>query len=329
MSPPVLAAPILATSAAKIELSSPVSSDRSRLSPHLQRLEDEAIHILREVVAEFRKPVMLYSVGKDSSVMLHLARKAFFPAPPPFPFLHIATGWDFRDLIEHRDRMAADYGLDLLVHGNEEATRAGVNPFDTETGEYSRLMLTEALKAALDRHGFDAAFGGGRRDEEKARAKERIFSHRSAGHVWDPRNQRPELWRLFNTRLALGRHDARLPAVELDRARRLDLHPGRGDPDRAALSRRRAPGRGARRCADRRRRRAHALPGRREGGDAPRALPHPGLLAADRRHRIPARPMSRGVIAELLDARSSERQGRLVDGALQASMERKKREGYF
>src|SRR5437899_5355096 len=177
---------------------------RSRLSPHLQRLEDEAIHILREVVAEFRTPVMLYSVGKDSSVMLHLARKAFFPANPPFPFLHIASGWDFRALIEHRDRMAAEYGLELLVHGNEEAAAAGVNPFDTETGEYSRLMLTDALKLALDRRGFDAALGGGRRDEEKARSKERIFSHRAAGHVWDPRNQRPELWRIFNTRLAPG-----------------------------------------------------------------------------------------------------------------------------
>lgn len=147
----------------------------SLLSPHLQRLEDEAVHILREVVAEFRSPVMLYSVGKDSSVMLHLARKAFYPAPPPFPFLHIATGWDFRELLDHRDRMAAQYGLTLLTHCNEEAARAGVNPFDTEAGEYSRLMLTEALKAALDRNGFDAAFGGGRRDEEKSRAKERIF----------------------------------------------------------------------------------------------------------------------------------------------------------
>jgi sulfate adenylyltransferase subunit 2 len=147
---------------------------------------------------------MLYSVGKDSSVMLHLARKAFFRAPPPFPFLHIASGWDFRALIEHRDRMVAEYGLDLLVHGNDEAVAAGVNPFDTETGEYSRLMLTEALEAALDRHGFDAALGGGRRDEEKARAKERIFSRLGAGHVWDPRNQRPELWRIFNTRLAPG-----------------------------------------------------------------------------------------------------------------------------
>src|SRR5258707_7867617 len=176
----------------------------SQLSPHLQRLEDESIYILREVVAEFRRPVMLYSVGKDSSVMLHLARKAFFPARPLFPFLHIASGWDFRALLEHRDRMAAEYGLELLVHANEEAAAAGINPFDTETGEYSRLMLTEVLKDALDHHGFDAAFGGGPRDEEKARAKERVFSHPRAGPVWDPRNQRPPLWHLFNTRLGAG-----------------------------------------------------------------------------------------------------------------------------
>src|SRR5690242_20629924 len=189
----------LATAARAATNEIPIDArQRSTLSPHLQRLEDEAIHILREVVAEFRRPVMLYSVGKDSSVMLHLARKAFFPARPPFPFLHIASGWDFRALLEHRDRMAAEYRLDLLVHRNEQAARAGVNPFDTETGEYTRLMLTEARKAALDRHGFDAAIGGGRRDEEKARAKERIFSRRSPGHVWDPRSQRPELWRLFN-----------------------------------------------------------------------------------------------------------------------------------
>ena len=174
------------------------------LPPHLRRLEAEAIFIMREVVAEFAHPVMLYSVGKDSSVMLHLARKAFFPSRPPFPFLHIASGWDFRAVLDHRDRMAAAYGLDLIVHTNDEAARAGINPFDTAVGEYSRLMLTDALKAALGAHGFDAAFGGGRRDEEKSRAKERIFSHRSADHVWDPRNQRPELWRLFNTRIARG-----------------------------------------------------------------------------------------------------------------------------
>src|SRR5258706_10774259 len=160
---------------------------------HLQRLEAESIHILREVAAEAERPVMLYSIGKDSSVMLHLARKAFFPAPPPFPLLHVDTTWKFRDMYAFRERMAAQSGMQLLVHCNDEAARTGINPFDTETGEYSRLMLTETLKAALDQYSFDAAFGGGRRDEEKARAKERIFSHRGAGHTWDPRNQRPEL----------------------------------------------------------------------------------------------------------------------------------------
>jgi sulfate adenylyltransferase subunit 2 len=301
---------------------------RSDLSPHLRRLEDEAIHILREVVAEFRKPVMLYSVGKDSSVMLHLARKAFFPAHPPFPFLHIASGWDFRAVLEHRDRMASRYGLELLVHANQEAAAAGVNPFDTETGEYSRLMLTEALKAALDRYGFNAAFGGGRRDEEKARAKERIFSHRNAGHVWDPRNQRPELWRIFNTRLAPGDTMRVFPLsnwTELDvwtyiQAESIPIVPLYLAAERSVVVR----------------------------GDNLIAIDDQRmrLLAEDRveTRRVRFRTLGcwpltgaiesaatdlSGVIAELLDARSSERQGRLVDAALQASMERKKREGYF
>lgn len=301
---------------------------KPRLSPHLQRLEDESIYILREVAAEFRRPVMLYSVGKDSSCMLHLARKAFFPARPPFPFLHIASGWDFRALLEHRDRMAAEYKLDLLVHSNEEAARAGINPFDTETGEYSRLMLTEALKAALDRHGFDAAIGGGRRDEEKARAKERIFSRRSAGHVWDPRNQRPELWRLFNARLAPGDTMRVFPLsnwTELDvwsyiQAERIPIVPLYLAAERPVVER---------------------------GGtllmvDDERMRFKPAEKSATRRVRfrtLGCWPLSgciesaatdvAGVIAEITAAKVSERQGRLVDAALQASMERKKREGYF
>jgi sulfate adenylyltransferase subunit 2 len=305
-----------------------LAAARSGLSPHLRRLEDESIHILREVVAEFRKPVMLYSVGKDSSVMLHLARKAFFPARPPFPFLHIASGWDFRAVIEHRDRMATSYGLDLLVHGNQEAAAAGVNPFDTETGEYSRLMLTEALKAALDRHGFDAAFGGGRRDEEKARAKERVFSHRNAGHVWDPRNQRPELWRIFNTRLAPGDTMRVFPLsnwTELDvwtyiQAESIPVVPLYLAAERSVVVR----GDNLIAVDDQRM----------------RLLPEDRLETRQVRFRtLGCWPLTGaiesaatdlgGVIAELLDARSSERQGRLVDGALQASMERKKREGYF
>jgi sulfate adenylyltransferase subunit 2 len=303
-------------------------AEGSRLSPHLQRLEDEAVHILREVVAEFRKPVMLYSVGKDSSVMLHLARKAFYPAPPPFPFLHIATGWDFRALLDHRDRMAAEYGLELLVHSNDRAACAGVNPFETETGEYSRLMLTDTLKAALDTHGFDAALGGARRDEEKSRAKERIFSRRNAGHVWDPRNQRPELWRLFNTRLAAGDTMRVFPLsnwTELDvwtyiQAEAIPIVPLYLAADRWVVER------------------ENAL----IAVDDQRMRFRPGEKAVKRQVRfrtLGCWPLTgaieseatdvTGVIAELLGARSSERQGRLVDAALQASMERKKREGYF
>jgi sulfate adenylyltransferase subunit 2 len=298
------------------------------LSLHLQRLEDESVHILREVVAEFRNPVLLYSVGKDSSVLLHLARKAFYPAPPPFPFLHIATGWDFRALLDHRDRMATVHKLDLLVHSNEAAARAGVNPFDTETGEYSRLMLTETLRAALDQHGFDAAIGGARRDEEKARAKERIFSHRSAGHVWDPRRQRPEPWRLFNTRLAPGETMRVFPLsnwTELDvwtyiQAESIPIVPLYLAAERPVV------------------RRAGAL----IAADDARLRLAPGEKTTVRRVRfrtLGCWPLTgaidseaadvAAVIAELRASRSSERQGRLVDAAQQASMERKKREGYF
>ena len=320
--------PALAAHAAKNEISSPASSDRSHLSPHLQRLEDEAIHILREVVAEFRNPVMLYSVGKDSSVMLHLARKAFFPAPPPFSFLHIATGWDFRALLDHRDRMAAEYRLKLLVHCNDEAARTGINPFDTETGEYSRLMLTETLKAALDQYSFDAAFGGGRRDEEKARAKERIFSHRGAGHTWDPRNQRPELWRLFNTRLAPGDTMRVFPLsnwTELDVWTYIQVEAIPIVPLYLAAERRVVSRDGALIAVDDERMRLlpdETVTTRRVRFRTLGCWPLTGAVESE------AADVA-DVIAELLDSRSSERQGRLVDGALQASMERKKREGYF
>src|SRR5450631_1540693 len=170
---------------------------------YLQRLEAESIYIFREVVAECEKPVMLYSVGKDSSVMLHLARKAFAPAPLPFPLLQIASGWDFREMLEFRDATARKFGLELLVHTNDEGVRAGVKPW-THGAAYSDVMLTQALRQALDKYGFDAAFGGGRRDEEKSRAKERVFSFRSAHHRWDPKNQRPELWSLYNARKNRG-----------------------------------------------------------------------------------------------------------------------------
>jgi sulfate adenylyltransferase subunit 2 len=301
---------------------------RASLSRHLRRLEDEAICILRETVAEFRRPVMLYSVGKDSSVMLHLARKAFHPSAPPFPFLHVASGWDFRALLEHRDRMVKAHGLDLLVATNEEAARRGINPFETETGEYTRLMLTEALRAALEQHGFDAAIGGGRRDEEKSRAKERIFSLRGPGHGWDPRNQRPELWRLFNARLRPGETMRVFPLsnwTELDvwayiACESIPVVPLYFAGERPVV------------------RRAGAL----IAVDDDRLRLAPGEAI----ERMPVRfrtlgcwPLSgavesnaadvAGVIRELLESKSSERQGRLVDSAHQASMERKKREGYF
>src|SRR3954465_15548240 len=170
---------------------------------HLQQLEAESIHIFREVVAETEKPVMLYSVGKDSAVMLHLARKAFFPAPPPFPMLHVDTTWKFQDMYRLRDKVAAESGMELIVYRNPEAQRLGINPFD-HGGLHTDMWKTEGLKQALDLHGFDAAFGGARRDEEKSRAKERVFSFRTASHRWDPKNQRPELWSLYNARKGPG-----------------------------------------------------------------------------------------------------------------------------
>ncbi len=175
----------------------------SRNLTHLERLEAEAIHIMREVVAEAEKPVMLYSVGKDSAVMLHLARKAFYPSPPPFPLLHVDTTWKFRAMYELRDRMAQESGMDLLVYQNPEATERGINPSD-HGALHTDMWKTEGLKQALDKYGFDAAFGGARRDEEKSRAKERIFSFRTASHGWDPKNQRPELWNLYNARKHKG-----------------------------------------------------------------------------------------------------------------------------
>src|ERR1700755_1993985 len=175
-----------------------------KILTHLQQLEAESIHIIREVAAEFSNPVMLYSIGKDSSVMLHLAMKAFYPAKPPFPLMHVDTTWKFREMIEFRDQTAKRLGLDLIVHINEDGVRRGINPFDSGSSLHTQVMKTESLKQALDRHGFDAAFGGARRDEEKSRAKERIFSLRSAEHGWNPKNQRPELWRLYNTRLSQG-----------------------------------------------------------------------------------------------------------------------------
>jgi sulfate adenylyltransferase subunit 2 len=180
------------------------TTTRLALSTHLKRLEAESIGIIREVAAEFRNPVMLYSIGKDSGVMLHLALKAFYPSKPPFPLLHVDTTWKFRDMIRHRDRSWPAMASKLLVHTNPEGVARGINPIASGSQLHTQVMKTEALKQALDKWDFDAAFGGARRDEEKSRAKERVFSFRSAGHVWDPRNQRPELWNLYNTRIAKG-----------------------------------------------------------------------------------------------------------------------------
>jgi sulfate adenylyltransferase subunit 2 len=295
---------------------------------HLQRLEAEAIHIFRETVAEARNPVFLYSIGKDSSVMLHLALKAFAPAPPPFPFLHIASGWDFADMLAHRDRMAAAHGLQLLVAHNREGADAGIDPFRTPTPEYTRLMLTEPLKQALTAHGFDAAFGGGRRDEEKARAKERIFSFRNARHVWDPKAQRPELWSLYNARLNPQESVRVFPLsnwTELDiwdyiRLEQVPLVPLYMAAARPTVVR----------------------DGQILVVDDDRMQWRAGEQAETRMVRfrtLGCWPLSGAVessastldamIAEMLASRGSERAGRMVDHDQSASMERKKAEGYF
>ncbi len=295
---------------------------------HLAALEAEAIHIFREVAAEFERPVFLYSIGKDSSVMLHLALKAFAPAPPPFPFLHIATGWDFGAMLAHRDAVVARHGLNLIVHHNAAAAAAGIDPFATPTPDYTRAMLTDALKAALDAGGYDAAFGGGRRDEERARAKERIFSFRSAAHVWDPRLQRPELWRLYNGRVRAGESVRIFPLsnwTEADiwhyvAAEGIALVPLYFAAERPTVE--------------------------RDGAliviDDDRMAWRPGELATPRRVRFrtlgdwpltgatpSAATTVEAVIAEMALAEVSERSGRLVDHDQAASMERKKAEGYF
>lgn len=295
---------------------------------HLQRLEAEAIHIMREVVAETEKPVMLYSVGKDSSVMLHLARKAFYPAPPPFPFLHIASGWDFQALLDHRDRTAKEYNLELLIEHNDAGDAAGINPFDTGASLYSQTMLTDPLKAALTRHGFDAAFGGGRRDEEKARAKERIFSFRSASHRWDPKNQRPELWKLYNARKNKGESIRVFPIsnwTELDiwqyiLLENIDIVPLYYSARRPTVIRD-----GQLLVVDDERFRFEDGEQAMERSVRFRTLgcyPLTGATESDAED-LPA------IIQEMLLATSSERQGRAIDKGQGASMEAKKAEGYF
>ena len=295
---------------------------------HLKRLEAESIGIMREVVAEFRNPVMLYSIGKDSTVMVHLARKAFFPARPPFPLLHIDTGWKFREMIAFRDAIARRLGLDLLVHANEEGRARGINPITSGSALHTAVMKTEALKQALDRYAFDAAFGGARRDEERSRAKERIFSARNAEHGWNPRNQRPELWRLYNTRLRDGESMRVFPLSnwteqdvwEYIAAEEIDVVPLYFAALRPVVRR----GDAWIMVDDER------LP--LEPGEHPemrrvrfRTLGcYPLTGAIESAAATPAQ-----IVAELRDTSRSERHGRLIDSDEEAAMERKKREGYF
>ena len=295
---------------------------------HLQRLEAESIHIMREVVAECENPVMLYSIGKDSSVMLHLAMKAFYPSKPPFPFLHVDTTWKFREMIEFRDRTARELGLNLMVHINQEGVAQGIGPFSHGSSVHTDVMKTQALKQALDKYGFDAAFGGARRDEEKSRAKERIFSIRSAQHQWDPKMQRPELWRLYNARKRKGEsirvfplsnwteldiwqyiHRENIPIVPLYFAKERPVVTRDGtlimvDDDRMPLR----PGE----TPEMRKVRFRTLG----------CYPLTGAIDSEAETLL-------DIIEEMLLTTTSERQGRVIDHDAAASMEKKKREGYF
>ncbi len=299
---------------------------RPRLT-HLQNLEAEAIHIMREVVSEAEKPVMLYSVGKDSAVMLHLARKAFYPAPPPFPLLHVDTTWKFRAMYEMRDRMAREAGMELLVYQNPEAKARGINPFD-HGGLHTDMWKTEGLKQALDLYGFDAAFGGARRDEEKSRAKERIFSFRAASHRWDPKRQRPELWNLYNARKAKGESIRVFPIsnwTELDIWQYIHLEDIPIVPLYFAAIRPTVTRNGLLLMVDDDRFRLN-----------PGEVPEPKSI---RFRTLGCYPLTGAVestaatlpdvIQEMLLTTTSERQGRAIDHDQAASMEKKKQEGYF
>ena len=295
---------------------------------HLARLEAESIFIMREVASEFANPVMLYSIGKDSSVMLHLAMKAFYPAKPPFPLLHVDTTWKFREMILFRDETVRRLGLNLLVHINDEGVKRGINPFDSGASIHTQVMKTEGLKQALDKYGFDAAFGGARRDEEKSRAKERIFSFRTASHAWDPKNQRPELWNIYNTKVHKGESIRVFPLSnwtehdiwEYILSEQIPIVPLYFAAQRPVVQ--------------------------RDGAlilrDDERMKLHSGELAESRLVRfrtLGCYPLTGAIessaatleeiVAEMLTARTSERQGRVIDHDESASMEKKKREGYF
>ena len=295
---------------------------------HLQRLEAESIHILREVVSETENPVMLYSVGKDSAVMLHLARKAFFPAPPPFPLLHVDTTWKFKAMYELRDRMAKESGMELLVYKNPDALARGINPFDHGSALHTGLWKTEGLKQALDLYGFDAAFGGARRDEEKSRAKERIFSFRSANHRWDPKNQRPELWRLYNAKKAKGESVRIFPIsnwTELDIWQYIHLENIPIVPLYFSAPRPTVERDGLLLMVDDERFRLRDGEVPQERWIRFRTLGCYPLTGAVESHATTL-PQ---VIQEMLLTTTSERQGRAIDHDQAASMEKKKQEGYF
>ncbi|WP_188115134.1 sulfate adenylyltransferase subunit CysD [Salinicola endophyticus] len=295
---------------------------------HLRQLEAESMHIIREVVAEFRHPVMLYSIGKDSSVMLHLARKAFYPGSPPFPLMHVNTTWKFKEMIAFRDRMVAQVGMPLIEHINEEGRVAGINPFDHGSAKYTDIMKTQALKQALDKYGFDAAFGGARRDEEASRAKERVYSFRDRHHRWDPKNQRPELWNLYNGRIGSGESIRVFPLsnwTELDIWQYIHLESIPIVPLYYA-----AP------------RPVVARDGRLIMVDDARLPLAPGEVPEERWVRfrtLGCYPLTGAVashaatlpaiIQEMLLTRTSERFGRAIDHDQAGSMEKKKREGYF
>ncbi len=300
---------------------------KNRLT-HLKQLEAESIHIIREVAAEFDNPVMLYSIGKDSSVMLHLARKAFYPGTPPFPLLHVDTTWKFKEMIQFRDKMAREAGMDLIVHINPEGVAMGINPFEHGSSKHTDIMKTQALKQALDQYKFDAAFGGARRDEEKSRAKERIFSFRDKHHRWDPKNQRPELWNIFNTRVDAGESIRVFPLsnwTELDiwqyiYLENIDIVPLYFSAVRPVIER----------------------DGMTIMVDDERLPLHPDetpIMKSVRFRTLGCYPLTGAVesdadsleeiIQEMLLTTTSERQGRAIDHDSSGSMEQKKMEGYF
>jgi len=299
-----------------------------RTLTHLERLEAEAIQIMREVVAECEKPVMLYSIGKDSAAMLHVAMKAFYPAKPPFPLLHVDTRWKFRDMYAFRERMVKELGFDLMIYTNPEGIEQDINPFTHGSAIHTDIMKTQALKQALDLFGFDAAFGGARRDEEKSRAKERIFSFRSAQHRWDPKNQRPELWRIYNARKHKGESIRVFPMsnwTELDIWQYIYLNDIPIVPLYLAAERPVVERDGTLIMVDDERMPLH--PGEKPMMKKVRfrtlgCYPLTGAIESEA-DTLPA------IIQEMLLTTSSERQGRVIDHDQSASMEKKKQEGYF